>query len=127
MTATEYSCRLIRNRPGKWHSPAARETLGEQFPFRLDLHSTPSKMNALVFAMDRFGGKRRGNVEEYRLEVRDAEDVLHATVEATARDLQQFNAGYPTSVANEVPTSLAIYSDEDILSELHRRLSEARD
>ena len=126
MAATEYSCRLIRNRPGKWHTPAARETLGEHFLFRLDLTSTPSKMNALVFAVDRFGGKRQRNVEEYSLEVRDAEDVLLATLNATARDLEEFNAGYPTSVANGVPSSLASYSDEDLLSELHRRLSEAR-
>jgi hypothetical protein len=127
VAAIEYSCRLIRNRPGKWHTPAARETLGEHFPFRLDLTSTPSKMNALVFAMDRFGGKRQGNVEEYSLEVRDAEDVLLATLNATDRDLQEFDAGYPISVANEVPSSLASYSDADLLSELHRRLSEARD
>lgn len=123
MAAKEYLCTLIRNRPEKWHTPSGKETLGQQYSFRLDLDSAQSRMNALVFAMENFGGKRPGSIEQYGLEVCDSEGVVLTTLEATSEDLRRFREGYRANVAEGIsPDSLVNYSNEQLIAELRRRL-----
>jgi hypothetical protein len=80
-------------------------------------------MNALVFAIKKFGGKRPGAIEEYGLEVCDREGVVLATLSATGEDLRRFQGGYRANVADDTPAdSLENCSNEQLLSELRRRL-----
>ena len=123
MAAREYLCTLIRNRPGKWHTAAGQDTIGQQFSFRFDLDSLQSRMNALVFAIEKFGGKNPASIEQYGLKVCDGEGVLLATLQATDEDLRQFREGYTVNVAEAVsPASLANYSNDQLIAELRRRL-----
>jgi hypothetical protein len=106
VAAKEYLCTSIWNRPGKWHTAAGQDTIGQQSSFLFDLDTLQSRMNALVFAIDNFGGKHPASIEQYGLEVCDAEGVLLATLQATGEDLRQFREGYTVNVAEGVPQSL---------------------
>jgi hypothetical protein len=123
VAAKEYLCTLIHNRPGKWHTPAGQDTIGQEYSFRFDLDTLQSRMNALVLAIEKFGGKHPASIEQYGLEVCDAEGVLLTTLQATDDDLRQFREGYRANVAEGVaPVSLANYGNDQLIAELRRRL-----
>ena len=127
MAVREYQCRLFRLR-GHAFAPATWEVVGELLPARIDLGSTPSKLDALLFAMRQNRGYE-GNIEKYRLGLLDGSGTVFHTIFATAQELQAHQAGYPVSASGYAESgagwsgSLAGVPDEELIAELRRRLA----
>ena len=82
----------------------------------------PSRMNALLYAIEQYGG--RESIERYELRVQDEDGNVFETLYATGEQLQLHNAGYPASVEDgTAPRSLDSFSDEQLIAELGRRLA----
>ena len=68
---------------------------------------------------------RESEIEQYELQLLDAEGANFETIYATAEQLTRHNEGYPASVEDGVPPrSLAGFSDDQLLAELRRRLAQ---
>lgn len=122
----EYQCKLMRHR-NPLFSAAFWEPAGEPLPCRIELNSTPSKIDALLYAMrqNRAGPE---SIELYRLQLFDGNGTVFHTIHATAKELQRHNDGYLTSASGYTESSadgssLAGFSDEQLLAEIRRRLA----
>jgi hypothetical protein len=121
MVAREYVCRLRRLRSRAFGTDRW-EDAGELLAIPINLSSMPSKMNALLDAINEYGG--RESIEQYELRVQDDDGNVFQTIYATPEQLQLHRAGYPASVADgTAPRSLEEFSDEQIIAELRRRLA----
>jgi hypothetical protein len=83
----------------------------------------PSRMNALLGAVDSYGG--RESIEKYRLEVLDEDGNVFETIHAEPEQVEWHRAGYLANVADgTAPQSLSGFDDEQLIAELRRRLAE---
>lgn len=84
----------------------------------------PSKTGALLRAID---GHPQANpdITKNELRVHDDDGNVIAAIYATPEELQLHQSGYPVSVSEGTsPKSLEGFSDEQLLAELRRRLSD---
>jgi hypothetical protein len=125
MATREYACQLRFNR-GSWESPKWK-AVGKRIAVPIDLASTPSKMAALLSAIQA-SGRRLELIEQYELQVEDDNGIVFRALHATAEQLQWHYAGYPANVEDDsVPRALADFTDDQLLGELRRRLAARTD
>lgn len=123
MAAREYPCILRRLRTPLFGSPRWEE-ISNPLPVPINLASMPSKMNALLDAIDRYGNAN-SRIGDYELCVLDDDGNVFHTIQATSDQLRLHRNGYRVNVADgTAPGSLAGYSDEQLIAELRRRLAD---
>jgi hypothetical protein len=122
VAAKEYTCRLWRLRSPFWGADRW-EDAGELLAIPINFSSMPSKVNALLLAVDQYNGGE--SIEKYRLRVHDDDGNVFHTIVVSPEQLEWHQAGYPVDVADgTAPRSLEDFTDEQLLAELHRRLAE---
>jgi hypothetical protein len=116
MAAEEFECALY------WYRRKGWDLVGRVY-IQVDLRSLPSKVNALLVAMEQFR-KPSSNIEQYELRLFDSQGINFTSLRASYDQLQEHLAGYPVNVADPpaVPWELGSFSDEQLVTELHRRL-----
>jgi hypothetical protein len=122
VAAKEYTCRLCRLRDPLWGA-ARWEDAGELLAIPIGFSSMPSKVNALLSAIEQYNG--RESIEKYRLRVHDDDGNVFHTIVVSPEQLGWHEAGYTVNVADgTAPRSLEDFTDDQLLSELQRRLAE---
>jgi hypothetical protein len=121
MATKDYLCGLLRLRTRAFGADRWEEA-GDLLTIPINFSSMPSRMNALLYAIEQYGG--RDSIERYGLRVQDDDGNVFETLYATAKQLQLHNTGYPASVEDgTAPRSLDSFSDEQLIAELRRRLA----
>lgn len=127
MAVREYQCKLMRVRK-PFLASAFLEPAGESLSVRVDLASTSSQVNALLYAMRQVRA-REESIEQYKLQLLDDGGNVFRTIYATSDELAMHQAGYPVSASGYAESgagwngSLAGVSDEELIAELRRRLA----
>ena len=122
MAAKEYRCRLRRLKTPVF-TATRWEDVGELLTIPVNFSSVPSKIDALLYAIDQYNG--RESIDKYRLRVHDDDGHVCATIVVTPEELEWHEDGYLTNAADgTAPHSLSGFTDEELVAELRRRLAE---